>query len=201
MKKKSLFIFLANLIFYFLIHPVVAQKLDIGIKSGINASRFDFSGSRFITGYAGGVFGTIHFNKFSIQPEVLYSQQGNSQSTTIAFSAPGGLIAGTYDVKTTLNYLYIPLLLKYNLTESFAVEAGAEVGFILAASTRGIPTVTPDITDRINKDYSLVMGFAYSLPMNLSLDARFNPGLNTTGYGTVKNQVIQITVNYKLISL
>lgn len=197
-KKKILFIFLANSIFYFLVHPVAAQKLDLGVKAGINESKFDFVGSRFITGFAGGVFGTVHFNKFSIQPEVLYSQQGNSQTTTIA---PGGPLSGTWDIKTTLNYLNIPVLLKYNLTKNFAIEAGAQVGFILAATTRGIPTVTPDITDHINKDYSLVMGFSYSLPKNLSLDARFSQGLNTTGYGTVKNHVLQITVNYKLISL
>lgn len=198
MKKNSLFIFLVNSILCCLFHPAAAQKFDIGMKAGFNESRFDFSGSRFITGFAGGVFGTVHFNKFSIQPEVLYSQQGNSQTTTIA---PGGPLSGTWDIKTTLNYLNIPVLLKYNLTKSFAIEAGAQVGFILAATTRGIPTVTPDITNYINKDYSLVMGFSYSLPMNFSVDARFNPGLNTTGFGTVKNQVIQVTINYKLISL
>ena len=55
-------------------------------------------------------------NRFSFQPELLYSGQGSS---------------------VNLNYLNIPLMAKYNLTKEFSLEAGPQIGFLLSANTSG----------------------------------------------------------------
>ncbi len=53
-----------------------------------------------------------------------------------------------------------------------------------------------------NSDTSLALGVGWELPMRLTVDARYNLGLSDISddpaFDTIKNQVWQISVGYKL---
>src|SRR5258705_8172033 len=109
-----------------------AQKIvEVGVKGGLNYSNQNLSkdGRLYSTNYHAGVgyhiggYALIKFKKFSIQPELLYANQ-NQYFTTPYYA----------NLKTTLNYINIPVLFKYYLTGSFNVQAGPQFG-ILASST------------------------------------------------------------------
>jgi len=56
---------------------VYSQSLDLGVKLGANfANISDVTNMSSKTGFQGGVFAGIKFNKVAIQGDILYSQQG-----------------------------------------------------------------------------------------------------------------------------
>ena len=58
-------------------------KISIGIKGGLNFSKFDVSNvaSSSKTGFHAGAFANFRISKIGLQPEIIFSQQGS----TVAF--------------------------------------------------------------------------------------------------------------------
>ena len=106
-----------------------AQETRIGIKAGGTLSTFVgadvTSSSSSKLGFHGGFVANLGINdRFSIQPELLYSMKGtedkaNSGTTTIT----------GYQ---TLHYLDVPVMLKANFNQFF-LEAGPQAGVLLSA--------------------------------------------------------------------
>ena len=120
--------------------------------------------------------------KFSFQPELLYSGQG--YDTDIDSE---GIIA--------LNYLNIPLMAKYYATKKLSLEAGPQIGFLL--STKG---GTEDYKDLFKTTgFGVNMGIGYKLDNGLNFGARYNWGLSNisvTNDVTMNNSVFQFSVGY-----
>lgn len=107
------------------------KKISLGVKNGVNISRFKLDGkiagvleNNFRTGYVAGAFVNfpIHKSPFSVQPEFLYSSMGadlrneNNEKQNIR-----------------LNYFSLPVLFKYQLTKKFVALAGPQVDAIIYA--------------------------------------------------------------------
>ena len=100
---------------------------EFGAKAGVNFASLngdeDFDGRTSF--FVGGVVEFEISESFSLQPELLYSSQGAKSS----FSEEG------FDIESTikLDYLNIPIMAKYYVTEGFSIEAGPQIGFLLSA--------------------------------------------------------------------
>src|SRR5699024_5952174 len=92
-------IFLSAIVLLFAV-SMNAQRIDMRVKAGVNFSNItDASQLKNKTGFTAGAFLGIGFNKFAIQPEVLFSQQGSKVDTN----------------KFDLDYINVPVMLKYYL--------------------------------------------------------------------------------------
>lgn len=177
------------------------QQVKFGPKAGLNfANLSGVDNSEMKTSFHVGAVAEIKFNeKFSVQPEIVYSAQGTKNNTTVP-------VLG--EVKTTLNhdYINIPVLAKYYIVDGFSVEAGPQIGFLVKAEAKvesGDNSVTEDTKNNFKStDFGLGLGLAYDLPMGLFVNARYNLGLsdvreNTSNGDAIKNNVIQVGVGYK----
>ena len=115
-------------------------------------------------------------NKFSIQPELLYSRQGAKVGSK------------------KLNYINVPVLVKFYPINKFSIEAGPQVGYLLS-----IKGGTLSKSDYKKIDLSAVMGFNYQLNDEIGIGARYNLGLKdiTKTSGKHKNAMFQFLLTYK----
>ncbi len=180
-----------------------AQKPDarFGLKTGLNVSSLTndvYAGTR--TGFhLGAVTEVFISNKFSIQPELMYSAQGST--------------AGLNSVVLKLNYLNIPVMAKYYITNGFSIQAGPQFGLNVKSemeiNNNGRKTIA-DLQNIIQTvDFGLNFGLGYQLQAGVFFDARYNFGLtNVNKNGSIngtdvkfssnsKNEVFQLSVGYK----
>jgi hypothetical protein len=169
-----------------------AQGLSIGIKGGPNFANLDvsdFSGSlKNKTGIHGGAFVLFKTEKFGIQPEILFSQQGSK----IKFDGN--------ETEGSIDYINIPIILKLYTVFGLNLQVGPQFGFLSKAEFDG-----DNVKDSFkNSDTSLALGVGWDLPLRLSVDARYNLGLSDISddpnFDTIKNQVWQISVGFKLFN-
>lgn len=163
------------------------QGLDLGIKAGVNfatitdAAEFD---SR--TGFVGGVFVGGKFNdKIGIQADLLYSQQGAEFEL------------GEFD----LNYINVPIVLKYYLTENLNLQLGPQFGVIIDEEATVIGEVINDIGTN-DFDLSGVVGLGFDLPIGIRIDGRYNFGLSDVPEEQTlegKNSVITLSLGYSFL--
>ncbi|SFN58149.1 Opacity protein [Paenimyroides ummariense] len=172
------------------------QQLKFGPKAGVNfANLSGVDNAEMKTGFHVGAVAEIKFNeKFSIQPEVVYSAQGAKANI------------GNIQGKANLDYINVPILAKYYIVDGFSVEAGPQIGFLAKAEGKGTVdnvSVTNDIKDNFKStDFGLGFGLAYDLPVGVFVNARYNLGLsdirnNTSSGDAIKNNVIQVGIGYK----
>lgn len=185
-----------------------AQKATYGIKAGVNFATWggDVDNTKSRTGFHAGFI--AEFNaapNFSIQPELLYSQQG------VRFQDSGSVAGVPYnqEVKGKFDYLTLPVLFKFYVVEGFNIYAGPQVGYLLSAKTDSDASVgsfygsssSDDIRDDSNDlDFGLTGGIGYDSPTGLFLQARYYAGLsnvNKDGDADIKNNVFQLSIGYK----
>jgi len=194
------------------------QEVKFGPKAGVNFANItgkDAEDNKMLIGFHVGAFAEIKFNdKFAIQPEILYSAQGNKRES----SAPS--MGATVKEDRKINYINVPIMAKYYIVPSFAVEAGPYVGFLTSANSKGSQTIAgvttdteTDIKDFTNSiDFGVGAGVSFNLDNGFFIGARYNLGLTKLGKDSTqtiggmevstealdtKNAVIQVGVGYK----
>ena len=99
---------------------VNAQDVKIGLKFGMNIASVNGGDANTLdsrTGFVGGVTAEVPLaEKFSIQPELLYSAQGAQQRDNFKYD---------------LNYVLFPIMAKYYIADGFSVEAGPQFSFLI----------------------------------------------------------------------
>ncbi|MBC7721219.1 MAG: PorT family protein [Pedobacter sp.] len=107
-----------------------AQGVSLGIKAGANLTKIDgvsFDDSYKLSYQAGGFVEIDFSKKFGIQPEVLFSQ--TTSKTESGTSPIYTNINKNTDVN--LNYLTIPVLLRYNVGKLVTLNLGPQFGILL----------------------------------------------------------------------
>lgn len=199
--KKTIFI-----IAFFAIISNVSAQFTIGPKVGLNVSKEHYGEEHidedidFRTGLNAGVFGRYEINnRFNLQAELLYSQQG--YKIDIPIVDYGGMEI-LDKCKIMSHYLNIPVLLKYYPIKNLFIEAGPQIGFCLDSK------ISPEYKD-LDKldvayntvDFSLAGGIGVHLGYGLSFNARYNHGFTKTMKESEwKNRVIQFSLAYDLFS-
>ena len=169
---------------------VNAQGLDFGVKAGVNfanisdATGLDFESK---TGFVGGIFVGGKFNdRFGIQADLLYSQQG-----------------AKFDIgEFNLDYVNVPIVAKIYIAQGFHAQVGPQFGVIVNDDAQ---TVIGEVINDIavnDFDVSGVVGLGYDVPLGLRIEGRYNFGLSdvpdesgTSG----KNSVVTLSLGYSFL--
>ncbi|MGO4821020.1 MULTISPECIES: porin family protein [unclassified Flavobacterium] len=166
-----------------------AQLVKFGLKGGvnyanqngteikINSSDYDTSA---ITSYHAGLVAEIKIvDKFSIQPELLYSTQGASYKN--AFE----------EFNNELGYLSIPVMAKIYLNKTVSLEVGPQASFLLSERNNF------DTKDASTFDFAVAGGLGINLTKNFFLQGRYGLGLTEASKDAdVKNSVFQVSAGF-----
>ncbi len=163
-----------KLILIFIFTGLIAFKTsaqqEFGIKGGVNISTvensFIFAGNsnKYKIGLNTGLFTRVKLKEFLFQPELFYSQKGTGYTTSIG------------DRTLNLNYLSLPLLGGYTLSDKFTVLAGPELNFRL-----GTPTAFKKF------DLTINLGISYNLK-KIGFDFRYDYGFDNLVEGYLVDQ-------------
>ena len=191
------------------------EKVKIGVKAGLNIASLTFDENELEssqkTGFTAGIMAEIPLAKnFSVQPEVLYSQQG------MKFSYSDIDVANSsYKSMITLNYLNIPVMLKYYVLKGLSVQAGPQIGILLKSNNKYQDNFLGydnhenyNLSDYTNAfDTSVNLGLGYQFKHKFYVDLRYNISYsdvfkeaNSNGNYVInsdmRNRVFQITIGY-----
>jgi hypothetical protein len=141
------------------------------------------------------VYGVFAFSEFlSLQPELLYSSVGAKMNIL-------GIKASS-----RLNYLSLPIMLRYNPQPIFNLHAGPQIGFLVSAKEE-LEGLSEDAMDAYKQlDVGLGIGAGVELPIGIGFSARYVLGIANIAdmsdadeiEGKFTNNVFQISVNYKI---
>ncbi|HUR66750.1 MAG TPA: porin family protein [Chitinophagaceae bacterium] len=167
---------------------IAAQHTNFGVKAGYNAASVEVSEGADFDSKSGlhvGALAHIHISEhFAVQPELVFSCQGGESGTS----------------KLKLNYLNLPVLAQYMISNGFRLQTGPQLGFLLSASqTTG--NIEVDLDESFKSvDFSWVFGAGYIFSSGIGIDARYNLGLSDiselNNYD-VKNRVFQVGLFYQ----
>ncbi|QES87790.1 porin family protein [Rhizosphaericola mali] len=104
-----------------------AQDIHFGIKAGPEFGKVDGKSltSAYKAGYQAGAFAEIRFDKWGIQPEVLFSQTNTETKDGNALSQVGAS-ALIPNVKAKLNYLSVPVLVNLKIINILDFQVGPQ---------------------------------------------------------------------------
>ena len=175
-----------------------AQKFNFGGKLGSNLTKI--SGQAFKEGYElgyhAGAFAEIDITqKWGIQPEVVWNQTNTKPSSNLG-DVTNNFQQNTKDIK--LNYLTIPVLLRYNVGSLLTLNLGPQFGILLNKDE----TLWSNGKEAFKSgDLAVVGGATVNLKM-LRVYGRYNIGLNNLNdVGTEdkwKSQQLQLGVGISL---
>jgi opacity protein-like surface antigen len=183
-----------------------AQDVKFGIKGAVSLTTLtgDVENASSKVGFQAGAFAEIKItDKFSIQPEVLYSAQGVKEKGNTEYN--GNIYS--LEANTKLGYINVPVMAKYYVAEKFSLEAGPQIGFLVSA--KGEATVLGrsqevDIKDGYKSiDLGLNLGAGYDFTENLSVGVRYSLGLSNLAADdydndvNIKNSVFALSLGYK----
>ncbi len=166
-----------------------AQSVKVGAKGGLNVSSFygdDADDSAKKVGFhVGGVFEFVLSDRFSLQPELL-------------FSAMGAKSENNSKIKININYLTMPVIAKFYVIEGLSVEAGPQMGYMLSAKYK-YDGDSQDYKDAVKDfDFGLTVGAGYRLDNGLNFGMRVNPSFTKIAEdgSDFKNIGLQLSVGY-----
>lgn len=210
MKKTMLILYTI-----FISVTVMAQneKVKLGVKAGLNISSLNFYESELSssskTGFTAGLMVEIPVAKnFSLQPELLYSQQG-TKTSFFDQDVTNSNFKGTIE----LNYLNIPLMLKYYVIKGLSLQAGPQIGLLLKANSKyqdnflGYENQESFNLKKYSSgiDTSINFGLGYQFKDKFYTDFRYNISYSNVFKDgdanyfinhDMKNRVFQITIGY-----
>ncbi len=210
MKKLAALAFIAMLFI-----TARAQEVKFGIKTGLNLSHItttthntpdedpstiDPAGQLFSM-HLGGYINWELNDYFGLQPEVLFSMQGEREE----------------DILLKFNYINTPLLLTFSPLSNFSMMAGPQIGFNVyrgMAMMAGDDIISGSDMDEAlaasgmkanTVDLSAALGIQYLAAGHLLLGARYTVGLTPIFSATEegasisggRNMVLQVSVGYQ----
>jgi hypothetical protein len=152
-------------------------KAHFGIKAGMNASELHQKNVSSDTkiGFNAGVLAHIHSagSQFAFQPEVIYSLEGAKN-------------IGSTKFQQDLHYVNVPLLAQYMFDNGFRIEAGPQIGFLVAAKVKDGAKNKDDFKSTA---ISLPVGLSYLTTSGLGFDARYSFGLTDLNKSDAGNKL------------
>jgi len=207
------------------------QTISYGIDAGLNRTKLSVTSysppgtgisvpvsDSYLNGFHAGGLLDIGFDSFSIQPGVLFSTKGGNSSASFSESLFGQTFKASSKVKTTLDYVELPLNFIYRLDAgdgNIFIGAGPYLGIGISGKevansiTNGTPsTTTQDLkfgsgpNDIKNPDFGVSGLIGYQLNLGLSISVGYGLGLvsSSGANGSGKNQGFSFSLAYFLNS-
>lgn len=194
MKKTYItLVFLCAMVFSANAQDSSSPKSTGGIKGGYNLASVNFDGNGETdqrNGFHVGVYGeSFVSNSFSIQPELMYSQQGYKITNA----------NGTFTQK--LDYINLPIMLKAYPSKNFFLEAGPQIGLAISHKEvyEGFITTTQEFEPK-KFDYGVNFGAGIKTDSGISIGVRYHLGLGDLYDSNDKafNRVLQFSLGFDL---
>ncbi len=195
---KKTFLLVAIAIFGLGTSANAQEYWNFGIKGGANFTNmssdgFEDTNSR--TGFHVGLLAEIPVSdRFSVQPEVLYSTQGTE--------ADGWLGDGEYQI----DYVQVPLIAKFYVVDGLAIEAGPSFNFKVEEEydvEDGPVNFESDSDYASSFEFGGGLGLSYKFNNGFFLNGRYTQGF-TNVYDSddfdddaVKNNGIQVGLGFQ----
>lgn len=172
----------------FLISSTVSAQIRIGPKVGLNLANYTGNVNTNVRGlaalHAGGVVEIELIDKLNIQPELLFSVQG----VTIGES------------KLVNSYISLPIMGKFYPVDFLYIEAGPQIGFLIAANEKTRANRVSIAQDFKTVDIGLSFGAGTRVEeIGMDFGIRYYAGLSNIfiNNSRIKNGVFQIFAAYK----
>ena len=185
---------------------------EFGIKGGVNMSNL-YSGNvddkNATYGFNAGFYTAFPISdNIFIQPEILYTTKGAELEYNNAFVSGVG--------KFRLNYIEVPLLVKFKLTQNFNIHVGGYASYLVDGKVSNESSagnafdfeekISADDFNRFDAGLSAGVGVDFD---PLSIGLRYNYGLTTVGkertvagttytFPDAKNSNLTLYLSYKL---
>ncbi|CAL2082189.1 porin family protein [Tenacibaculum sp. 190524A02b] len=215
------------------VNYIFSQEIKYGIKGGINSSNFSQKHTSFTgfspgyisggkVGFQAGFFVEIPLSeKFSLQPELIYSRlRGNNTKSLQLMSSAGDFTTGHLKGVEKYSFLELPIMLKYNIFKKFNLEFGPQLQYTLAARVDEDLYVEGEkvqqfggydfeknssrsILGEFSKlNFGLNFGASYDINKNIFIQGRYNLGLTKFNESfresfSLKNSNVQISLGYR----
>ncbi len=199
---KKVILIIAAALFSFNVALSQMQGIRIGPKAGINFANlsydesYDFLETKMKISHHFGIVAEFPIlERFSIQPELLYADQGEKYEINVE----GELVT----MRTRLNYLNLPVMAKYYFVKGFSLEAGPQVGIVLYSKSVDDDGDKTDIEDINPFDFGLTAGLGYQFDVGLFVQGRYYRGLLNVNDSVNKddfkyvNDIFQFSVGFK----
>ena len=190
---------------------IAVAQVQFGVKAGANFSILHTSSPipeisyKYLPGFTAGAFMSFPLSgNFFIQPEVVYAGQGTKVKTNFEENT------------TRLQYINVPVVLRYQIIQRFFAEIGPQAGLLLNARRKvhsadfvpeaandpliDKPGDNKDVKQYFNSfDLSGVAGLAYFFTANTGVQLRYNLSLISIAKNndaTLRNSVFQLNFVY-----
>lgn len=186
----------------FSFHLATAQDIRLGVKGSLNLTnipKFTMLESvaqdlKYMATGGAAVFAEIPLDQnFSFRPEVAYNRRGGKlDRLNLGNGTAGTIIGGLFNARLNIDYLDIPLLVKYRFSPaaegSAYLVAGPSVGFLIDNSMSNDLlgfTVKYDLDLNYKKaDFGGVVGLGYEMPVRGKvkgfIEATYRQGFTNT---------------------
>jgi len=170
----------------------LAKPLTYGVKGGVSFNHFlgDIPinlDSKIYTGFTAGIFVNYKVSdKFSIQPEILYSVKGSNFEEFDYSFEDLQILNFNLDLYIKTDWIEIPILGMYHINEDLTLFGGPFIGFYLNGKVVAKPSVAifgVDLEYDIKSDnlrlpdYGIVLGAAYNISKNIAVQGRWEYGI------------------------
>jgi hypothetical protein len=174
-----------------------SQGLTFGVKGGASINKLTGKSFKdeFTFGYHVGAFATLGMGKkLSLQPEFLFNQIDVDTASNYSAVSPSLSRVKTIQLK----YLSIPILLNYNISNLFAIQAGPQFGILIDQNEN----LLQNSKDAFKKgDFSMIGGLQVKL-LKFRIYGRYVVGLSdisdVANSGKWKSESIQLGVGIAL---
>lgn len=183
---------------FFGVSTLSAQEyVMFGAKGGVNFSNFAGDGfasfeedSNARTAFHLGLVAEVPLSeRFSLQPEVLYSAQGFDIVQ----------IDDNQDVEFRLDYITVPVLAKFYVTDGLSLVAGPQFGFLAESEIKSESSERELDSENFN-NFDMAVGLGAEYKFNkFFLYGRYNAGLTDVYENEnveAKNSVIQAGIGF-----
>lgn len=182
-------------------------QINYGVRAGINISNQKMKvlglsmNNTAKVGLNFGGFAEFGLNeKFSIQPELTFSSMG-SKGTESELDVNWNEI--TTSVTYSLNYISIPLLVKYKVSD-FSFGVGPQLGILASSKIKAMGRSVDNDDVFKGTDFSGILNADYTFADKILVGVRYQMGLSnimkTTDEsfgGKINNNAFQILIGYK----
>jgi hypothetical protein len=143
-----------------------AQKIIPGIKGGLNISDVaGLNGDNRLSGHVGLFLHSRLNRNWAIQPEILYSGQGQQ------------FVFLNHEYTLALSYIQVPVMFQFYPVKQFYLEFGPQIGFLLSANVKDDDDKTEVDNEYKKADVAISFGAGIQVTSMLGFYARYNAGL------------------------
>ncbi|GGC29136.1 hypothetical protein GCM10011386_21460 [Parapedobacter defluvii] len=154
-------------------HALYAQKrVSPGIRAGVNVATLSNINADFKTDfYAGGILSLNLGQRYTLQPELIYTRQGANHVVFVDEEETG---QPSREENVTIQYLSLGVINKFYFVEGFHGLVGPSLDMKIG---KNFPRIDFDDDDYGGVDLGIALGLGYTLPFGLTVEGRFKTGL------------------------